>query len=117
GGPIAAVNALVAVSNEEQVVRSRRNHCAQKSQGLRAEVLRLIDDDRAVSGLGAAAAFREQRGRVAIRIIHLFQFSAGELSSILLEHRPDRVAFSAGENDTAARTSSHTVVVLTRDPL
>ena len=45
---VTAVDALVTVANEEQIIRPDGNKLPQKLERLRSEVLCLIDNDRAL---------------------------------------------------------------------
>src|SRR5271166_822650 len=116
-GAIAGVNALVAISDKEQIVGSQRNHGAKEAQRLRPEVLRLIDDDSAVSWFSRANAARKQGSGIAIRVVDFFQLPTGELSSILLEHRPNRVSLPPGKDNAATGSSSNAVLISIGDAL
>ena len=84
--PVRAVDALVTVDDDEEIVGVGRHDVANQAIRLRAHVLRLVHDHRSVAEL--VAVVLEQHGGIAVRVVHLLEASFGELGAVLLKHAP-----------------------------
>ena len=84
--PVPAVDALVAVADDEEVVGPGGGDGAQQTVRRGAHVLALVHDHR-----GVVQGFRvvpQQGGGVAVRVVHLLQAPLRQLRAVLVEHAP-----------------------------
>src|SRR5690606_4477527 len=114
--PVTVVDPLMAVADEEQVVRPRGNHRPQQLQGLGTEVLGLVYNDRRIVRPTLRIGL-DHLGYLAVGIVHLLEPPRGKLPSVFLENGPDRVTHGTRQYHPAANAPDGPVLVQRRDPL
>ena len=77
---MAVVDALVPVTDKEQVVRPRRDQGAQQPQGLRTKILGFINHN---GGVRMMPLFVDELRRIPVGIVHLFQAPARQLGAVI----------------------------------